>query len=439
MYLRVLKPSDLPAILALSDALFPQIDPRRAGLERVFENPNALALAVVVQPPALSASASASLSASPSSSAAGRGNEGAPSSPAPSSSVDDQVEIAAFVVAIVGDAEPGGARDGGSTAAFDYTEIRRAVLDADASLRSRPGAPAAAPATGPAPPALALSVRSARAGGPVRVGCVALLGVAEPFRRRGLAARLMRAAAAFCAAGGAAALYLHTPAGNRAAVALYERRLGFRRAALLPRYYGGREGGGRSGAGGTDALLFVWPLFGRQLRPGPPEKDGKGGGGRAAGAARAPPTLLLPRPPGREALLPRPLAPAPPPAPLFRADGETGEVALLDDEEIEAERAAAATAAASAATAAADAGGGSKTGGAATALLRRLAQAMQPPIAVSRPRARLPAPPRAAVGTGGGRPLLRPLAAAFPPPRRRAALAFPPSSAAAAAARLALA
>ena len=60
--------------------------------------------------------------------------------------------------------------------------------------------------------------------------------VLPPFRRQGLATRLIAAAAAAARTAGARALFLEVAADNAAGLALYARQ-GFRQVGVRPRYY----------------------------------------------------------------------------------------------------------------------------------------------------------------------------------------------------------
>lgn len=79
------------------------------------------------------------------------------------------------------------------------------------------------------------------------------LGVLPPTRRRGLGRALVRAAAAFARAAGAAALHLEVAEDNAPALGLYG-GLGFRPAGRRPGYYAARDGSRR------DALLLALGL-----------------------------------------------------------------------------------------------------------------------------------------------------------------------------------
>jgi [ribosomal protein S18]-alanine N-acetyltransferase len=79
-----------------------------------------------------------------------------------------------------------------------------------------------------------------------RRGYVVTLDVAEEWRRKGLAGRLMREAEARAIAAGARWMELHVFTGNDAAIRFYE-RLGYERIALRQRFYG---------AEGLDAFVY---------------------------------------------------------------------------------------------------------------------------------------------------------------------------------------
>lgn len=78
------------------------------------------------------------------------------------------------------------------------------------------------------------------------------IGVVPAMRRRGVARRLIAAAAAEAAQSGARRLFLEVAADNRAARALYLRE-GFAQVGRRPSYY-------RRGAGRMDALILARPL-----------------------------------------------------------------------------------------------------------------------------------------------------------------------------------
>ncbi len=78
---------------------------------------------------------------------------------------------------------------------------------------------------------------------------VLTLLVLPPFRRRGVAAALLRAALDTAHAAGATAMYLEVAADNAAGLALYA-ALGFRQVGRRPHYYGGK----------TDALVLKGDL-----------------------------------------------------------------------------------------------------------------------------------------------------------------------------------
>jgi [ribosomal protein S18]-alanine N-acetyltransferase len=65
------------------------------------------------------------------------------------------------------------------------------------------------------------------------------IGVAAPFRGRGLARMLVRAAEKDAVARSRKAMRLEVRAGERGTIALYESS-GYRRVGRVPRYYGGR-------------------------------------------------------------------------------------------------------------------------------------------------------------------------------------------------------
>jgi [ribosomal protein S18]-alanine N-acetyltransferase len=69
------------------------------------------------------------------------------------------------------------------------------------------------------------------------VGYVVTLDVAEAWRRRGLAGRLMRNAERKVMEAGGAAMALHVFTGNAGAIAFYE-RLGYERLGVRPGFYG---------------------------------------------------------------------------------------------------------------------------------------------------------------------------------------------------------
>jgi ribosomal-protein-alanine N-acetyltransferase len=77
-------------------------------------------------------------------------------------------------------------------------------------------------------------------------GYVVTLDVAEEWRRRGLAGRLMREAEARAVAAGARWMELHVFTGNAAAIRFYE-RLGYEQIAMRRRFYG---------ADGLDAFVY---------------------------------------------------------------------------------------------------------------------------------------------------------------------------------------
>ena len=77
-------------------------------------------------------------------------------------------------------------------------------------------------------------------------GYVVTLDVAEQWRRRGLAGRLMAAAEARVASAGAGWMELHVFTGNEGAIRFYE-RLGYERIGVQRRFYGKR---------GLDAFVY---------------------------------------------------------------------------------------------------------------------------------------------------------------------------------------
>jgi len=77
-------------------------------------------------------------------------------------------------------------------------------------------------------------------------GYLVTLDVAEQWRRKGIAERLMREAEARTIAAGARWMELHVFTGNEAAIRFYE-RLGYERLAMRRRFYG---------ADGLDALVY---------------------------------------------------------------------------------------------------------------------------------------------------------------------------------------
>jgi ribosomal protein S18 acetylase RimI-like enzyme len=77
-------------------------------------------------------------------------------------------------------------------------------------------------------------------------GYVVTLDVAEEWRRKGLAGRLMRAAEMRTVAAKARWMELHVHTGNEAAIRFYE-RLGYKRIAMKRRFYG---------AEGLDAFVY---------------------------------------------------------------------------------------------------------------------------------------------------------------------------------------
>jgi ribosomal-protein-alanine N-acetyltransferase len=77
-------------------------------------------------------------------------------------------------------------------------------------------------------------------------GYLVTLDVAEQWRRKGIAERLMREAEARTIAAGARWMELHVFTGNEAAIRFYE-RLGYERVAMRRRFYG---------ADGLDALVY---------------------------------------------------------------------------------------------------------------------------------------------------------------------------------------
>jgi [ribosomal protein S18]-alanine N-acetyltransferase len=77
-------------------------------------------------------------------------------------------------------------------------------------------------------------------------GYLVTLDVAEEWRRKGIAERLMREAEARTIAAGARWMELHVFTGNEAAIRFYE-RLGYERIAMRRRFYG---------ADGLDALVY---------------------------------------------------------------------------------------------------------------------------------------------------------------------------------------
>jgi [ribosomal protein S18]-alanine N-acetyltransferase len=79
-----------------------------------------------------------------------------------------------------------------------------------------------------------------------RRGYLVTLDVAEEWRRKGLAGRLMREAEARTVAAGARWMELHVFTGNEAAIRFYE-RLGYERVGMRRRFYG---------ADGLDALVY---------------------------------------------------------------------------------------------------------------------------------------------------------------------------------------
>ena len=79
-----------------------------------------------------------------------------------------------------------------------------------------------------------------------RRGYVVTLDVAEDWRRKGLAGRLMREAETRAFAAGARWMELHVFTGNAAAIRFYE-RLGYERIAMRRRFYG---------AEGLDAFVY---------------------------------------------------------------------------------------------------------------------------------------------------------------------------------------
>jgi len=79
-----------------------------------------------------------------------------------------------------------------------------------------------------------------------RRGYLVTLDVAEEWRRKGLAGRLMREAEARTVAAGARWMELHVFIGNEAAIRFYE-RLGYERVAMRRRFYG---------ADGLDAFVY---------------------------------------------------------------------------------------------------------------------------------------------------------------------------------------
>ena len=66
------------------------------------------------------------------------------------------------------------------------------------------------------------------------------IGIAAPFRRRGLARMLVRAAEKDAVARSRKAMRLEVRADERGTMALYESS-GYRRLGRVPRYYGGRD------------------------------------------------------------------------------------------------------------------------------------------------------------------------------------------------------
>lgn len=79
-----------------------------------------------------------------------------------------------------------------------------------------------------------------------RRGYLVTLDVAEEWRRKGIAGKLMREAEARTVAAGARWMELHVFTGNEAAIRFYE-RLGYERIAMRRRFYG---------ADGLDALVY---------------------------------------------------------------------------------------------------------------------------------------------------------------------------------------
>jgi [ribosomal protein S18]-alanine N-acetyltransferase len=79
-----------------------------------------------------------------------------------------------------------------------------------------------------------------------RRGYLVTLDVAEEWRRKGLAGRLMREAEAHTVAAGARWMELHVFTGNEAAIRFYE-RLGYERVGMRRRFYG---------ADGLDAHVY---------------------------------------------------------------------------------------------------------------------------------------------------------------------------------------
>ena len=77
-------------------------------------------------------------------------------------------------------------------------------------------------------------------------GYLVTLDVAEEWRRKGLAGRLVREAEARTLAAGARWMELHVFTGNEAAIRFYE-RLGYERIAMRRRFYG---------AEGLDAFVY---------------------------------------------------------------------------------------------------------------------------------------------------------------------------------------
>jgi ribosomal-protein-alanine N-acetyltransferase len=65
------------------------------------------------------------------------------------------------------------------------------------------------------------------------------IGVAAPFRRRGLAGMLVRAAEKDAVARSRKAMRLEVRADERGIIALYE-SFGYQRVGCVPAYYGGR-------------------------------------------------------------------------------------------------------------------------------------------------------------------------------------------------------
>jgi ribosomal-protein-alanine N-acetyltransferase len=67
------------------------------------------------------------------------------------------------------------------------------------------------------------------------------IGVAPPFRRRGIAAALLRACMERCRAAGCRAMFLEVAIDNQAAQRLYETH-GFQRVGIRPDYYRHADG-----------------------------------------------------------------------------------------------------------------------------------------------------------------------------------------------------